>query len=207
MTFYVGAKEVELSVTGSDIQNLAGQLDEVSLIVRSNLIFEQIVGDFIRIAIGEDVFSDARLQFSQKLSIARGLGFNNELYKFIAKFNSIRNKFAHSHNYVVSEADVESLRVLANNALPNPKLEVKNSTICNYEFHVKARDRVENFSITTNYQNASKRERLLIIILMAMGPKTIAFMEAAINQIKIMPIRESLESFKEKLGTAKFPPQ
>lgn len=86
--------------------------DEIGVVLRIHFILESFIELWCnKITKNEDFFEfRPRPNFSLKLEIAKKLGLNAEVVRFIKTFNKIRNGIAHKKRNAISKNNIDSLR-------------------------------------------------------------------------------------------------
>ncbi|WP_201513120.1 MULTISPECIES: hypothetical protein [Psychrobacter] len=86
--------------------------DEIGAVLRIHFMLESLIELWCnKITKNEDFFNfRPRPNFSLKLEIAKKLGLNAEMARFIKTFNTIRNDMAHQKENIISTKVIDSLR-------------------------------------------------------------------------------------------------
>ncbi|MBN5205386.1 hypothetical protein JY462_11220 [Serratia marcescens] len=96
--------------------------DAIGIVLRMHLMCELLAEAWACAACGQrDLFMDGektiRIECDAKLKLARNLGLPTPLYNAMKMINKVRNKFAHQHSSVITEAEISSI---ADNLLNMP---------------------------------------------------------------------------------------
>ena len=102
----------------SDVFNLKTMIslinsnDEIGAVLRIHFMLESLIELWCnKVTKHEDFFDfNSRLNFSLKLEIAKKLGLNAEMARFISTFNKIRNNMAHQKENIISTNVIDGLR-------------------------------------------------------------------------------------------------
>lgn len=86
--------------------------DEIGAVLRIHFMLESLIELWCnKITENEDFFGfKPRPNFSLKLEIAKKLGLNAEIARFIKTFNTVRNDMAHQKENIISTKVIDSLR-------------------------------------------------------------------------------------------------
>lgn len=101
-----------------DILKMVNIPDEAACVLKAHLVLEGLVDAYCgSITNTDDLFSGAFFAFKLKLSVAKNLGLNNEIYVILDKVNDIRNRFSHRKKYSLEDSSVEGLKNRVNSFL------------------------------------------------------------------------------------------
>lgn len=86
--------------------------DEIGVVLRIHFMLESFIELWCnKITKNEDFFDfSPRPNFSLKLEIAKKLGLDAEVARFVKTFNNIRNGIAHKKENAISKNNIDSLR-------------------------------------------------------------------------------------------------
>lgn len=98
-----------------DLENIIALIntkDEIGAVLRIHFMLENLIELWCnKVTQHEDFFDfNSRLNFSLKLGIAKKLGLNSEIARFISTFNKIRNDMAHQKGNFISIDKIDNLR-------------------------------------------------------------------------------------------------